>query len=155
MKRHLSLHRLSHDHHHGLAQSKRFREAGGDRAGSLSAAEARDGILAMWDRELRRHFREEEDILFPVFARFAHPHCREILDTLAQHVEIRCMVETMREHHEQGRDASLEAVHAFGEALRAHIQWEESTVFPAIEVAVPEEAMQRLGERLQRTGDGE
>ncbi len=51
MKRHPSLHPLSHDHHHGLVQAKRLPE---------NAPGAAPGLPRAWQNDIEPHFEREE-----------------------------------------------------------------------------------------------
>jgi hemerythrin-like domain-containing protein len=142
MKRHKSLHPLSHDHHKGLVQARRLREA-------EAPAQAAERFLSFWRGELRRHFREEEEVLLPVLARHTDPRRAEIAETLLQHVEIRRRVDELESALEAGSLAETAPVAQLGELLHAHIRYEEDQVFPAIESAVPEEELWRAHRLMQ------
>jgi hypothetical protein len=142
MKRHKSLHPLSHDHHTGLVQARKLREA---RAGLRPAAER---FLEFWLEALQRHFRAEEEILLPAFAQQAGARRPEIAETLAQHVEIRCLADLLQRALEPDLEPGAELLQRLGEALHARIRYEEDRLFPALEQALDEEELARLGLRL-------
>jgi hypothetical protein len=64
MKRSEFLEALSRGHHQGLYVALRLRHTT-----SASAAEARRAFLQFWRTEGRQHFRVEEDVLLPAYAR--------------------------------------------------------------------------------------
>jgi hypothetical protein len=68
MKRSNALAQLSRDHHRGLVVARQLN--GATRA---TASAARDAFLAFWEQEGREHFRVEEDVLLPAFARHGSP----------------------------------------------------------------------------------
>ena len=61
MKRHRALIPLSHDHHHALVEARRLRRA----AGGADATGAARAFLRFFADESTRHFRDEEERLFP------------------------------------------------------------------------------------------
>lgn len=66
MKRHPSLHPLSHDHHHGLVQARRL-----SRAAAKPHEEARQvarTFLEFARSALAQHFRAEEEVLLPALS---------------------------------------------------------------------------------------
>jgi hypothetical protein len=69
MKRSDALAQLSRDHHHGLVVAQRLR-----RAADTTAGAAREAFLTFWDEEGRDHFRIEEEVLPPAFARRGSAH---------------------------------------------------------------------------------
>jgi iron-sulfur cluster repair protein YtfE (RIC family) len=64
MKRHPSLIPLSHDHHHALVEARRLRRAAeaGDDERRAAVAE----FLRFFSSETIRHFRTEEELVFPL-----------------------------------------------------------------------------------------
>jgi hemerythrin-like domain-containing protein len=143
MKRHKSLVPLSHDHHKGLVEARHLRE------GTAPPREAAERFLGFWRSELSRHFREEEDVLLPVFARHTDPRRVEIAETLLQHVEIRRGVDELEQALETGSLADTSLAVRLGELLHAHIRYEEDQVFPAIEGVVPEDELWRAHRLMQ------
>ena len=64
IKRSKALGALSHQHHQGLFAALQL-----ERAGREAAVEARTAFLDFFEREGASHFRAEEDLLLPAFAR--------------------------------------------------------------------------------------
>jgi hypothetical protein len=61
---------LSRQHHQGLFAALKLK-----RADAAGAAEARAAFVEFWEREGREHFRVEEEVLLPAYARHgAHDH---------------------------------------------------------------------------------
>ncbi|KAA3600861.1 MAG: hemerythrin domain-containing protein [Calditrichaeota bacterium] len=120
MKRHKSLHPLSREHHTGLVFAKRLKES--DEA---NASKVKEEFYDYWEKDLKIHFRKEEEILFPfLFGHFSFEES-EIRDFFLQHAEIRKMI------FENG--SSLESLHKLGELIHDHIRFEENKLFPLIE----------------------
>ena len=84
MKRAEALSPLSRDHHRGLFVALRLK-----RAESASALEARDAFVEFWNAEGREHFRTEEEILLPAFARYAQHDHPAVARVLVEHVDLR------------------------------------------------------------------
>ena len=141
MKRHPSLRKLSDDHHGGLVQARRLRRAG---AGEAEPGEVARAFLNFWEKDTSPHFREEEEVLLAVYARYGGDlRAGPIEEMLADHARIRGLVMDLTERG--GSQATLQEV---GERLEAHIQLEERRVFPLMEAALPEKALREIGTRL-------
>ncbi|MEW6209618.1 MAG: hemerythrin domain-containing protein [Acidobacteriota bacterium] len=141
MKRHKSLHPLSWDHHHALAEARRLRQ-------SENAREAARHFIEFWQRSLQDHFREEEEILLPVFARFTRPDRAEIVETLSQHVVIRRKITRMIDRLSSGAVIDSASLEEIASALEQHIRFEENELFPAIEATVAEEELWQMNRQL-------
>ena len=139
MKRAPALHPLSHDHHHTLVQCMRLR-----RATAEDAAQVRADFLAHWEAEVARHFRVEEEVLLPAFARHGDVHDAAVVRALCDHVEIRRDVAALADVPE----ADPEALHALAERLDAHVRHEERVLFPLVEAALPAAELEALAEAI-------
>src|SRR6478735_1494854 len=84
MKRSDALAQLSRDHHDGLVVAQRL-----NRATETTAVAARDTFLTFWETEGRDHFRVEEDILLPAFARHHAPTDDAVTRVLIEHADLR------------------------------------------------------------------
>jgi iron-sulfur cluster repair protein YtfE (RIC family) len=142
VKRTSALAPLSRDHHHGLFVAQQMR-----RATDESAPEARSAFLAFWESEGRTHFRVEEEVLLPAFARHGPADHPAIVQLLVDHVEIRRRADDLRA--ERG-EPLVELVHDIGDRLHRHIRHEERVVFPLIEEAVPEPELSDLAAGVQQ-----
>jgi quercetin dioxygenase-like cupin family protein/hemerythrin-like domain-containing protein len=125
VKRHPSLVPLSHDHHHALAQVKRLRREG---------AAAVPEFLRFFASETTRHFREEEELVFPLLYGDEPVQLREVL---LQHQRLRSLALRLRD----GEDV----VRELADLLEAHIRLEERDVFELVQRLVPEERLASLG----------
>jgi len=148
MKRHQSLYPLSHDHHHALVQALNLDKAGaGDDQAVFREAAAR--FADFWRSDLQRHFAQEEQIVLPLLAKYRAADAAEIRVTLEQHSDIVRLTGELNEKlslQEVVIEASLLA--NLAEALRRHIRYEESELFPAVEASVPEEELWLMNMRL-------
>ena len=141
MKRSEALKVLSHQHHQGLFAALQLR-----RAGPETAAEARRAFLDFYEREGARHFRAEEELLLPAYARHTEVERPEIVRVLTDHVDLR----------RRGKDLEADVepqpaeLHELGERLERHIRFEERELFPMIEAALPADELMQLGAAFAR-----
>lgn len=141
MKRHPALRPLSHDHHHGLVEARRLgRAADGE-------PEPRRGVAASFLRfyssETIRHFREEEEEVFPLLVDGADPAGQLLARALLDHQRLHALADRLDRALAMGEpDPAL--MRELGELLEGHIRFEERTLFPFVESSVPEERLGRL-----------
>lgn len=138
-RRHEILHPLSHHHHHALVMALKLKRAGTEQS-SLSVDEIRRTLNAFWDSGGQEHFREEEEILLPAYARYASLDSPEIAEMLLEHVKIRSLVKRILEEAEE----TVPVMNELGHLLETHVRKEERIIFPEIEGVLPESEMQRL-----------
>lgn len=139
MKRHPSLVPLSHDHHHALVEARRLARGADGEDPERRAATA--GFLRFFSTETVRHFREEEERLFPA-----------LVDGDGGELLVRALLEHQRIHALVGRlerglaagEADAAAMQELAELLVAHVRLEERRLFPLIEEILSEEALSQL-----------
>src|SRR4051794_15469317 len=114
MKRHPALVHLSRDHHHTLVWARRLKrgETGFD----------------AYRRGLARHFREEEERVFPLLAEFCAEPPAVLARALVDHTRIR----------------ALPAGPELGALLEAHVRLEERELFELLQQVVPDERLAAL-----------
>jgi hemerythrin-like domain-containing protein len=157
MKRHPALRDLSSDHHQGLVQARRLVQAvdtaspTGDSPATVRARVAHEFLL-FWSDQTTRHFREEEEVLLPAFARYGDASAEPVVRVLVEHTNIRRLVDDLQRQVEQNAP-SAETMRAIGELLRGHIRHEEDVLFPLIETVMPEEELAALPGRLAAFDD--
>jgi len=129
MKRHEALIPLTHDHHHALAQIRRLRvTAKGTDEDRHSTSRQ---YLSFFRDDTIRHFREEEEIIFPLVVEA--PQARGILErAMLEHLEIHAAVHTMERELEDGVPSASSLLRIVG-LFESHIRFEEKVVFPLIE----------------------
>jgi hemerythrin-like domain-containing protein len=115
------------------------------RANDETAASARDLFLDFWRRDARRHFRIEEELLLPAYARHGSADEEAVVRVLTDHVELRRAGADL----EAGLPEGLASLHRLGERLESHIRHEERVLFPRIEEALPDEELAQLGRELE------
>jgi hemerythrin-like domain-containing protein len=141
MKRSEALRTLSHQHHQGLFAALQLK-----RADRETAADARQAFIDFFEREGARHFRIEEELLLPAFARHAGCDERAIVRVLTEHVELRRRGQDL----EAEADPDEGALRELGERLERHIRFEERVLFPMIEEALPPDELERLAAAIER-----
>ncbi|NNM83221.1 MAG: hemerythrin domain-containing protein [Burkholderiales bacterium] len=118
MKRHPSLIQLSREHHHALLLAKRAKADAPDR--ERLAAE----IAFAFHHEIGEHFRTEESGLLVELARAGQE--RLVKRTLSEH-------ETLKAIAARLESGDLACLRDFGEAMEAHVRFEERELFPLAE----------------------
>ena len=149
MKRHRALIPLSHDHHHALVEARRLRRA----AGGADATDASRAFLQFFADESIRHFREEEERLFPAVVDVEEAR-EPIVQALVEHQRLHALAAQLRALVEEGKDPS-DVMRGLGALLEAHVRHEERVVFPLIEATADPAALERLSadaELQARTG---
>lgn len=140
MKRHPALVGLSHDHHHELVQARRLRLAAEAEPDERLAAAA--AYVELFFAETVRHFRDEEEELFPLYARRAGetPLLRRILQ---EHMQLHGLARALRAEV-AGGEVAPDSVRRLGDLLHAHVRAEERELFPAIEAALTDDDLAAL-----------
>jgi hypothetical protein len=131
---------LSRDHHQTLVVAQKLR-----RAGSETASAAREAFLEHWSAHGRRHFRAEEEVLFPAYAGYGDAHHPLLLRALGEHVEIRHRAEALS----TDPSPACEALNDLGGRLSDHVRLEERELVPLIEGAMPESELTALVKALE------
>jgi hemerythrin-like domain-containing protein len=140
VKRDPALVGLSHDHHNALFTALKLR-----RATELNAGAARDALATYWEGPGRIHFRLEEEVLFPAYARHGHAYDELVARALCDHIAIRQMIAVVLEDPQ----APLDDLHALGDLMSEHVRLEERKLFPLIEQALPAPELAELAVALQ------
>jgi iron-sulfur cluster repair protein YtfE (RIC family) len=146
MKRSEALALLSRDHHQGLFVALHLRRADTD-----TAAQAREAFLSFFEREGARHFRAEEEVLLPAYARHGEPDEPAVVRVLVEHVDLRRRAQDLA----GGAEWDVAELRELGERLEGHIRHEERVLFPMIEEALPSEELERLAVAVERAAAGE
>src|SRR5699024_3783313 len=96
-----------------------------------------------WIPDGRDHFREEEVILLPVYARHETIDTDIITSMLSEHVIIRPKMQQLL-----AEQLTVEEMQGLGKLLEGHIRQEERVIFPTIEEALPEIELERIAPYL-------
>ena len=153
MKRHPSLHPLSQHHHFALIQALQMRRATEASAEKRDAAvqQQAEKFIAFWRKTGAVHFREEEEVLLPAYARLARlDQDAGIIRLLAEHAEIRAAVRDFERLRAKKLPIAVEAMAGLAKVLHDHVRFEENEIFPRIERALGEENLEAMGRGLTR-----
>jgi hemerythrin-like domain-containing protein len=146
MKRHKSLHRLSHEHQNGLvlALKLKYKKKPSSSALEDEVEELKYELADKFENELKRHFRLEETYLAPLF------ETNELMKRmLEEHKKLERLYINLKQNPENwDTGVQREKLNLFGELLELHIRFEERELFPMIEASLAEEEMEKLGEKL-------
>src|SRR5699024_2666723 len=96
-----------------------------------------------WEPGGNDHFREEEEIVLPVYAKYSDINNPEIIAMLLEHVQIRKGMKQLL-----ANELTLEEMRALGVMLQGHIRKEEQVILPMIEADVTEEELKNLAPYL-------
>lgn len=146
MKRHPGLIELSRDHHHALVLARGLGpSAPSAPSGGLSSdpIERVASLRRVWHQTLGPHFRREERALVP-HALCGDEDLRRYAETvLAAHAALRHLTAQLTPDNVFERGPEL------GQRLEAHVRFEERQWFPALEAALDDETLDRLGRRME------
>lgn len=129
MQRHEALQDLSRHHHHALVVAMNLKRARGGDMDSL-----KQEVIEFWEGGGKQHFREEEEVLLPLYARYkALQEDRNVIRMLVEHVQIRMLVQRIKTE-----PTNPEVFQALGSLLKNHVHLEEQVIFTEIQNTVPE-----------------
>jgi hemerythrin-like domain-containing protein len=118
MQRAEALRDLSREHHEALVLARRSRTAASDPAGAQAQAAH---LLERWAVQFEPHFVREENTLLSALAQAGQT--APVALAQEQHTTLRGLVQRLR-------SGDLQALAAWGEAMDAHVRFEERTLFP-------------------------
>ena len=140
MKRHPGLASLSREHHHELSLARGLRRAAEEPPERrLTVATA---YVEQFFGSTADHFRHEEQVVFPVYARHAGstPLVERIL---REHMELTGLAHELRAQVAAG-EAEPATLEALGTLLRDHVRLEERELFEEIQRVVPDAELEAL-----------
>jgi hemerythrin-like domain-containing protein len=141
MKRGDFLRALSRDHHQGLSVALRMK-----RTTPATAGKDRQRFLDFWGAEGRRHFRIEEEVLLPAYARHSEVEEPAVVRVLTEHLDLRRRAKDL----DANERPEIDQLHELGKRLERHIRHEERVLFPRIEAAIPEVELSDLAQAIER-----
>jgi quercetin dioxygenase-like cupin family protein/hemerythrin-like domain-containing protein len=130
VKRHSSLVPLSRDHHRTLVHARRLRRAAnGDIAGRREGAAS---FLRFFANEAVRHFRQEEERLFPLLIDTPGRVEDLVVQALLEHQRLHAIVARLGGGLSTG-SADAELMRQIADLLESHTRFEERRLFPLAE----------------------
>lgn len=143
MKRHSSLIPLSSHHQNALVLAKRLK-------GMKPETPVEDRIrmaqtaLEFWEQGGREHFRDEEEVVLPIWARHSSIWGPEVERMLQDHLAIRAALDGLAECLSVGEAPDWRALSETGERLDGHVRLEEQQIFERVQKEVPEKDLARI-----------
>lgn len=135
MKRHKSIIALSHDHHHGLMLAQLIKKDAPEYKGLPTDLIGKvNHVKESWENELKLHFENEENILFP----FAKGKDKEIDNLIDEILDEHKLIETLVKSLNTTTDIES-TLDQLGKALESHIRKEERELFQKIQLSFGEE----------------
>ena len=146
MKRHAALHPLSHDHHKGLILAQQLKKGAPQYKGMPSTLEEKKiYTISFYNNELVQHFKDEEEILFPLVKNRTTDIDVLIDEIVDEHRKMEKLVAEIQ------KTTELEtALDALGRLLEKHIRKEERELFLAIEKILSEDEYSQLKLNLNK-----
>jgi quercetin dioxygenase-like cupin family protein len=129
MKRHRSLVALSHDHHRTLVEARRLR-AGAD-ADTAERSAVAEAFLRYFSGEVVRHFRIEEERLFPILTDGGNDARELLVRALLDHQHLHALVFRLQGSISTESDGGL--MRGIADSLTEHTRFEERELFPFAE----------------------
>lgn len=142
IKRHESLQPLSRHHMEGLFVALKLSRAG-TKESRISTEQIVSDAREFWEPGGKQHFREEEEILLPIYSEYANIDDPIIVEMLLEHVYLRAGMDKLIND-----ELSEAEMRHLGKQLERHIRKEERIIFPMIEEALPEEKLQEMAPYL-------
>lgn len=133
MKRNENIIPLSKDHHFGLLCSWKIRQG---LKKEIEISRIKDYILYFWDHHLKKHFSEEEEILF------LNLEDEYTLRIQREHQQIKDIVSQIS----SSENTSL--ISGFADLLEQHIRFEEREWFPHLEEKLETSVLKKIGKEL-------
>jgi iron-sulfur cluster repair protein YtfE (RIC family) len=147
MKRHPALYTLSHDHHRGLILAQQLKKGAPQYKGMPSTPEEKkDYTIRFYNSELKKHFAEEEEILFPAVKNKNAEVDKLILEIISEHRKMESLVS------ELGKTKHLDNVlDELGKLLESHIRKEERELFLEIEKVLSDEELKIISDSISKS----
>lgn len=147
MKRHPALYTLSHDHHQGLILAQQLKKNSPQYRGMPSTLEEKkDYTVLFYESELKKHFKEEEEILFPAAMNKNEEVDKLIEAVISEHRKMDTLVKELENTNQ------LENVlDELGWLLEKHIRKEERELFVEIESVLSDDELKSISDRLHES----
>ena len=144
MKRNPALHTLSHDHHQGLILAQQLKKGAPQYKGMPSTLEdKKEYTISFYKTELVKHFRDEEEILFPSVKNKNDELDKKIAEIISEHRKMESLIKDLEK-----TDQLENVLDEFGQLLEKHIRKEERELFVEIEKSLSEEELVSIADTL-------
>lgn len=150
MRRHQNLIGLSHDHHHGLRLAQLIKKDAPVYKDLPNDAEGKiNYTIKAWEEELKYHFKNEEEILFPAVENRDDKIDELIDELLVEHKEIDYKINQLKTS-----DEKEEILNDLGYILEQHIRKEERDLFDRIQEVFGEDELNKLIDKIEPVRQG-
>jgi len=150
MKRHKSLYSLSHDHHHGLILAQLIKKNAPKYKNLPNTIDGKvEYTVNFYNVELKKHFRQEEEILFPAVKGKDKKISSLIDEIISEHRKIETLVDSLKEKENQ-----TEILDELGYLLESHIRNEERNLFSEIEKLLSDDELMKISKVMEKFGSG-
>lgn len=147
MKRHPSLYPLSHDHHQGLILAQQLKKGVPQYKGMPSTLqEKKDYTIQFYNNELKNHFAEEEEILFPAVKSKNVVVDKLIAEVISEHRKMETLIRDLEK-----TDQLENVLNELGHLLEKHIRKEERELFMEIEKVLSEDELRVISEKISQS----
>ena len=147
MKRHPALYTLSHDHHQGLILAQQLKKGAPQYKGMPETLEGkRDYTILFYNSELKKHFAEEEEILFPYVTGKGIEIGKLISEIISEHRRMERLISEL-----ESTEKLENTMDELGWLLEKHIRKEERQLFVEIENVLSEEELIIISEKLNES----
>lgn len=117
----------------------------------MAIARQAEKFVRFWHKTGQVHFREEEEVLLPAYARHRRlDEDADVVRLLADHAEIRATAQDFERRVAAKTPVGAEAMAHLAKLLHDHVRLEENEVFPRIEKVLGEEGLKAAGRGLTR-----
>ncbi|MEX0602075.1 MAG: hemerythrin domain-containing protein [Bacteroidota bacterium] len=146
-KRHSSLIELSRDHYHGLLLAVRLQQGKKAllRLWSHDPLYQAKFVVSFYENDLKKHFKAEEEALFPPIYKHLEGTRPLVDDLKADHRKIKEYVRGFRKPDRKTLEARLKE---FGKFLEDHIRKEDRQLYPMVEKLAPPELLAEIQEHM-------
>jgi len=144
IKRHKSLQPLSHGHHQGLILAQQLKKDAPQYKGMPSTLEGKkEYTMTFYKTELKKHFEDEEKILFPFVKSKNEDVDKLIKEIISEHRKMESLIKVLGE-----TDQLENVLDELGWLLEKHIRKEERVLFVEIEKVLSEEELNMISTKL-------
>ena len=144
MKRHPALQTLSHDHHQGLILAQQLKKGAPQYKGMPTTLEEKKNYtISFYNNELKKHFEDEEKILFPFLKNKNENIDKLIVEIISEHRKMESLIIEL-----ETADQLENVLDELGWLLEKHIRKEERELFVEIEKLLSEEELLKIGKEL-------
>lgn len=146
MKRHPALHPLSHDHHQGLILAQQLKKGAPQYKGMPATLEEKKNYsISFYKNDLKKHFKDEEKILFPLVKSKNKDVDKMIMEIISEHRKMETLIKDL-----EVTNQIENVLDELGCLLEKHIRKEERELFPAIEESLTESELSELKTKLKQ-----